>query len=448
MRISLQTTSFIFSDYTLQIYEEDEYRYNLQSKIERFEFKYNSGIRDLGIKYDLSWNPITNHHIRAGFQVLHHEFTPSAIVLRDDDIGLIEHSAEKHRSVESGIYAEDEISIGSRLKINPGLRLSQFFIRDRSYHRLEPRFSSNILMIPELSWKFSYAAMNQYVHLLSSTGIGLPTDLWVPSTDRITPQSNYQFASGFAWDWLRRSIELSVEGYYKKSSSIIGYREGASFLFIDDPSRADEFSWQDNITDGEAWAYGIEFLLQRKQGRLSGWIGYTLSWIDHRFDELNFGEVFPARYDRRHDVSIVGIYEVSDRITFSATWVYATGNTYDLATGSFPVIPHQLHDQDITNNFWYVYANVYDKKNSFRASSYQRLDAGIQFNKNITRFSYPVKRTIEMGAYNAYNRQNPFYYFWRETNHGYQENISDPERKLMQFSLFPVVPSISVNYKF
>ena len=441
--------SFIFSDYTLQIYSDDEYKDNLDGSLEKYELKYNSGIRDLGFKYDLSWNPIPNHHIRAGIQVLHHEFTPSAIVLRDDDTDTFEHSAEKHRSVESGIYAEDEISIGSRLRVNPGIRFSQFFIRGKSYHGLEPRFASNLILMPELSWKFSYAAMNQYVHLLSTTGIGLPTDLWVPSTDRISPQSSYQLASGFAYDWLRPSLELSVEGYYKKSSNIIGYKEGASFLLIDDPSGANEFSWQDNITSGEAWAYGIEFLLQRKQGRLSGWIGYTLSWIEHRFNELNFGEVFPARYDRRHDVSVVGIYEVSPRITLSATWVYATGNTFDLATGRFPVIPHQVHDQDITgNNFWFTSANVYDKKNSFRAASYQRLDVGIQFNKNINRFSYPVKRTIEIGAYNAYNRKNPFFYYWRESYHSYQENITESERKLMQFSLFPIVPSISVNYKF
>ena len=441
--------SFIFSDYTLQIYSDDEYRDRIEDRTERFELKYNSGIRDLGFKYDLSWNPIPNHHIRGGLQVLHHKFTPSAIVLRDDDIGLFEHSAEKHRSVESGIYAEDEISIGSRLKINPGLRFSQFFIKGKSYHRLEPRFSSNIILIPELSWKLSYAAMNQYVHLLSTTGIGLPTDLWVPSTDRISPQSSYQLASGFAYDWLRPSIELSVEGYYKKSSNIIGYKEGASFLLIDDPTGAGEFTWQDNITDGEAWAYGIEFLIHRKQGRLNGWIGYTLSWIDHRFDELNFGEKFPARYDRRHDVSIVGIYEISPRITFSATWVYATGNTFDLATGRLPVIPHQLHDQDIASDyFWFSSANVYDKKNSFRASPYQRLDVGFQFNKSITMFSNPVKRTIEIGAYNAYNRQNPFFYYWRSSFYSYDEYVTEPERKLMQFSLFPIIPSISVNYKF
>jgi hypothetical protein len=434
-------TSLIFSDYTLKIHSEDYYKNNYANS-RAWEMKYNSGIQDIGLKYDLSWHPLTNHHIRAGFQAIHHDFTPSAIVLRDEDINRYEQSAEKHRSLETGIYAEDEIRVGNRLRINPGIRFSQFFIKEKSYHNLEPRFSANWNIRPDFSWKFSYAAMNQYVHLLSSTGIGLPTDLWVPSTGRIAPQTNRQVASGFAWDLVDRKLELSLEGYYKKSDNIVGYREGASFLFIDDPSEAHEFSWQDNITHGEAWAYGLEFLLQRKNGsRLNGWIGYTLSWIDHRFDELNFGDKFPARYDRRHDVSIVGIYEINSRTTFSATWVYASGNAFDLATGSFLIFHHQIHERDYR---WFGQANIYDKKNSFRAASYQRLDLGLQFHKNSVIFGNSVVRTIEIGAYNAYNRKNPFFYYWDRDRH---DNMSD-NKKLMQFSLFPVVPSISLNYKF
>jgi hypothetical protein len=295
--------------------------------------------------------------------------------------------------------------------------------------------------------------MNQYVHLLSTTGIGLPTDLWVPSTGKIAPQRTWQAATGFAWDWLARNLEFSIEGYYKKSNNIIGYKEGASFLFIDDPENAENFSWQDNITSGEAWAYGLEFLIQRKAGRFSGWVGYTLSWIEHRFDELNFGEKFPARYDRRHDVSLVGIYEISPRVTFSATWVYATGNAYDLGTGRFPIITHPVYDRgnnDFYYDMWWNSANVYNKKNSFRAASYQRLDVGVQFHKDITRFGYPVKRTIELGAYNAYSRKNPFFYYW-DTRGVYDNNGNYQgydERKLMQVSIFPIIPSISVNFKF
>ena len=444
--------SFIYSEYDLRIYSEEEYDDRQQDRSGAWEMSYNSGIRDLGVKYDLSWHPHPGHHVRAGLSSIYHEFTPSALVLRDDDIGRFEQKAEILNSYESGLYLEDEISMGYRIILNPGLRFSHFYANGRSYQNIEPRFSSNLLLLPDLSWKISYAAMNQYVHLLSTTGIGLPTDLWVPSTDRIAPQNTRQVASGFAYDWLSRNIELSLEGYYKKSDKIIGYREGASFLLIDDPTEAESFSWQDNITGGEAWSYGVEMLLQRKKGRLSGWIGYTLSWTRHRFDELNFGEKFWARYDRRHDVSVVGIYEINPQVTFSATWVYATGNAFDLATGRFPVIRHSPFGDEIPLDFmWWNSANIYDKKNSFRAAAYQRLDLGLQFHKTRSYFGHDVRRTIELGAYNAYSRKNPFFYYW-------QTRYDDPyidgsgqdqgSRNLMQVSLFPMIPSISVNFKF
>lgn len=445
--------SFIFSDYTLQIYEEDRYFDISDNTSWSYMLKYNSGIRDVGVKYDLSWHPWSNHHIRAGLQTTRHKFTPSALVLRDDDIGKFEQNAEIHYSQESGVYLEDEIRLGGLLTINPGIRISHFYADKRSYLNAEPRLASSLIIAPNLSWKASYAAMNQYVHLLSTTGIGLPTDLWVPSTKEIAPQKTWQLATGFAYDWLDKNLELSLEGYYKKSRNIIGYREGASFLFIDDPENAEHFSWQDNITDGEAWAYGLEFLIQRRHGRLSGWVGYTLSWIQHRFDELNFGEKFWARYDRRHDVSVVGIYEISPKTTFSATWVYATGNAFDLGTGYFPVISHRLRDNPNYphESYYWSTASVYDKKNSFRAASYQRLDLGFQFHKDITAFGYPVQRTIELSAYNAYNRKNPFFYFWKSRNSYYDidpDGSTPHSRKLMQVSIFPIIPSISVNYKF
>ncbi|MFW5707476.1 MAG: TonB-dependent receptor [Bacteroidota bacterium] len=445
--------SFIFSDYLLEIYAREKDRDLYSNTTSAFDLQYNSGIQDIGLKYDITWNPLSNHLVRAGIQTTRHKFTPSAVVFRDDDIGRFERSQEIHYSLESGIYVEDEISFGDIWRINPGVRFSHFLADGRSYQYLEPRFNSNLIIYPEVSWKASFASMNQYVHLLSTTGIGLPTDLWVPTTGKIPPQRTWQVATGFAWDWLDRDSEISIEGYYKKSDNIVGYKEGASFLFIDDPENAENFTWEDNITNGEGWAYGIEFLLQRKAGRFSGWLGYTLSWIQHRFDDLNFGEKFWARYDRRHDISLVGIYEISPRITLSATWVYATGNAYDLGTGRFPIITHPLYDRGESDPFydvWWNSANVYDKKNSFRAASYQRLDVGVQFHKDITRFGVPVKRSIELGAYNAYSRKNPFFYYG-ENRAIYDESgiyQGYEMRKLMQVSIFPIVPSISVNYKF
>jgi hypothetical protein len=167
----------------------------------------------------------------------------------------------------------------------------------------------------DLSAKASYAVMNQYVHLLTNTGLGLPTDLWVPATDILKPQNSWQIAGGFAKDFIDKEVLLSIEGYYKESKNVISYKEGASFLEVTGDASAEQsenFNWEDNITAGRGWSYGAEFLLQKKTGKFSGWIGYTLSWTQLQFDELNFGKKFWARYDRRHDISLVAIWKIRE----------------------------------------------------------------------------------------------------------------------------------------
>ncbi len=304
----------------------------------------------------------------------------------------------------------------------------------------EPRFSASFSFTNDFSAKASYAAMNQYVHLLSSTGINLPLDLWVPSTNEIKPQHSKQVALGFVKDFNKHNFSLSVEGYYKKMNDIIGYKPGASFLLIEDLENVDQFSWEDTVMRGQGWSYGAEFLLQRKMGKLSGWIGYTLSWTQHQFDEDNGGRKYDARYDRRHDVSVVAIYKITDNITLSGTWVYGTGNAINL--------PMSEYEQEFTNNNKKLLndnyrALSYGDKNSFRMRPYHRLDLGVQFHKK--RESY--ERTWEIGVYNAYMRRNPFFYEVnqdrvRKNGKEYYKNT------LEQISLFPIIPSISYNIKF
>jgi len=439
-------TSLIYSDYTLRIYADEKH------DGDRYSLSYTSGINDIGIKYDLSWYPAPNHLIRAGMQSIYHRFTPSAFILRDDYFGEHIHEVQSINTIESGFYIEDEIRLGDLAKINPGFRLSHFVHENKHYVKPEPRLSILLFLRPDLSWKASYASMNQYVHLLSTTGIGLPTDLWVPSTKNIKPQSTWQIASGFSKDFSEKALELSVEGYYKRSRNTIGYREGASFLLIDDPSEAGSFSWEDNITSGQAWSYGAEFFLQKKTGRLNGWIGYTLSWTQLQFDEVNNGQKYWARYDRRHDFSVVAIYELRPHITLSGTWVYSTGNALSLPIGEYSRVTHNPWGQSTyyyDNSFntentpfrlspW-SYINDYSSKNAFRAGAYHRLDIGIQTKKQVEIFGAPVERTIEFSVYNLYNRMNPFFYFveW-----------DYDQRHLKQMSLFPIIPSISLNFKF
>ncbi|MFW5793458.1 MAG: TonB-dependent receptor [Bacteroidota bacterium] len=441
--------SFIFSDYTLKIYLDQEFDGNT------YYLSYSSGIQDFGAKTDISWHPNPNHLVRGGLQSTYHKFTPSAFVLEDDYYNEFQYDINTINVIESGVYIEDEIRIGERFVFNPGFRLSHFLHEDKHYYGPEPRFSSVIKILDDFSWKNSYALMNQYVHLLSTTGIGLPTDLWVPSTKNIAPQKTWQLASGFAKDFLSQDVEVSLEAYYKKSDNTIGYKEGASFLMIDDPSEAQEFSWEDNITDGQAWSYGLELFAQKKSGRISGWIGYTLSWTQLQFDDVNNGEKFWARYDSRHDFSIVAIYKLTNNIQASGTWVYSTGNAFTLPNGEYAQITHNplgtssaYHDDALFNqngtpfNFspYDYWINDYGEKNSFRAAPYHRLDIGVQFIKERYILGHLIERTIEIGVYNLYNRKNPYFYYM-DTNY-------DNERVLKQVSIFPILPSFSVNYKF
>lgn len=250
-------TSLIFSDYNLNIFNEYE------SSYDKYSLEYKSGIRDIGIKYDIEYHHSPFYSARAGAQTTHHYFLPSAIVETETNTLLDFSSTIAYNSFESGVYLENHFNINGELQINAGFRMAHFVADKAHYFSPEPRLSANYLLRPGLSVKAAYSVMNQHIHLLSNTGIGLPTDLWVPSTDRIAPQHSEQVSIGLANDILKYDLQLSVEAYYKTSKHILGYKPGASFLLLDDPSGAQSFTWQDNVTAGKGESYGIEWLLQK-----------------------------------------------------------------------------------------------------------------------------------------------------------------------------------------
>jgi hypothetical protein len=423
-------TSLIFTDFKLRIAnEEKDKEQNL------FTLDYRSGIRDYSAKIDFDYHPNPNHYIRWGGLSTLHQFTPKAIVLTGEYVDQPVSEKEINYALESGVYFEDDWSLSPKLKVNMGARLSHYMYKDKNYLRPEPRFSGRYMIQENTSVKFSFAQMNQYIHLLSNTGAGLPTDLWVPATDKIGPQRSTQYALGFARDLTKQKLTLTIEGYYKDMSDIIHYKEGASFL-TSDGDGSDEFTWEDQVTTGRGKSYGGEIMVQRKFGKFTGWVGYTLSWTKLQFEELNFGREFFARYDRRHDMSIVGIYKLNDHIQLAATWVYGTGQAITLPLASYSLQPHQVEpsqNQHIRGN---TYAEYYGDKNSFRMAPYHRFDVSAQFRKQLKR----SERTFEVGLYNAYNRKNPYYYFIATNAQG--NNV------LRQISLFPILPSVSWTYKF
>ncbi|NHB69457.1 TonB-dependent receptor [Perlabentimonas gracilis] len=429
--------SVIFSNYRLNIYARDEYEGDV------FELSYRSGIRDFGAKYDFTWMPRHSHTIRFGMTSTWHSFNPSAVVIRDDYLNEFESIVNTIDTYESGLYLEDEVKILDKGIVNAGVRLSHHYHDGASNFSFEPRISGSYYLTNTLSAKASYAQMNQYIHLLTSTGIGLPTDLWVPATKDAPAQDSWQVAAGFAKDLKDISTTISLEGYYKESDNVITYREGASFLMFDDPTNANNIKWEDNITSGFGWSYGVEFLAHKKMGRFSGWVGYTLSWTQLQFDEINMGKPYWARYDRRHDISVVGVYEFSPGVTLSGIWVYGTGNAVTLPLATYPVNQHVPNS--VSNYVWTETIQDYGKKNDFRMAPYHRLDVSVQIHKKFEKY----ERTWEFGAYNAYNRQNPFMYFVRgEERHNPRTGESTYVNKLKQISLFQFIPSVSWSIKF
>ncbi|MFD2515031.1 carboxypeptidase-like regulatory domain-containing protein [Pontibacter locisalis] len=432
-------TSVIFSRYQFNIFSDEE------DNDTEYSLRYSSGIHDIGLKYDLDFLPNPQHSIRAGLQSTFHRFRPSALVVKDTEVDKYESNIENIDVVESAIYLEDTYRPFARLRLNGGLRLSHFYAKGKQYFKPEPRLSASFNLKEDLAVKGSFSQMNQYVHLLTNTGIGLPTDLWVPTTRKVAPQQSTQVAVGFAKDFLERDVALTVEGYYKKSDDIIGYKEGASFLLLEDPESAENVSWEDNITKGQGWSYGVELLLQKKVGRFSGWVGYTLSWTQLQFDSLNFGQKYYARYDRRHDASLVGIYKLREHITLSGTWVYGTGNAITMPMGTWQA-PRNNPSRSETgggHNFWGMNTTHYGPMNGHRMAPYHRLDLGIQFHKKKTW----GERTWEISIYNAYNRRNPFIYYLDGETH-YNGDKYESETKLKQVTLFPIIPSVSYGFKF
>ncbi len=436
------TASLIGSNYRFRVFTESG------SGSRQVSLDYTSGIRDLTAKYDLDWLPNPAHTIRLGTSVTNRRFTPNARVQRAADRDTSNIDQIKTLATEATLYIEDDIRAASWLRANAGLRGVLFNVRGRTYACAEPRLSLAITPLTNWAVKASYARMNQFMHLLSNSGLGLPTDLWVPATDRIAPQQGWQVAAGIAHDGPKSGFTLTVEGYYKEMQNLIGYRDGASFLAVDltaalDPALNYNTNWEDNIVVGRGRSYGAELLLQRKAGRLTGWVGYTLSWTIHRFDAINGGRDFYPRYDRRHDASVVLSYKLKPRLTLSANWVYGTGNNITVPLGThlaatdFPLVGYSTVPPNM-GGITTSGSTLYSDRFAFRVAPYHRLDVGLRLEKPTRRGNL---RTWELSVYNAYNRINPFYYTTR------QDRFSN-ESQLYRVGLFSIFPSVNYSLKF
>ena len=305
----------------------------------------------------------------------------------------------------------------------------------------EPRLSVAYLVNDLMSIKTSVTRMTQYIHLLSSATVSLPTDLWVSSTDNINPNKSWQIALGVSKDMPERNLNFSMEGYYKTNENVLNYREGSSFIEggFDEDTQISQFDWESKVTEGKGEAYGIEALLQRKKGKLSGWIGYTLSWTTQQFDDLNFGKKFFARYDRRHDLSALLAYNPESTHTISLTWVYGTGYRLTLPRGEH-YIPWRGYFDEGRYEYQQQLYRDYDERNNFKMEPYHRMDLSFQFHKPKPK----GRRTWSINVYNAYNRANPFFY----TRDSKEISPGTYQSGLFKISMFPIIPSLNYRREF
>lgn len=393
-------------------------------KYNRSSSSFFSGIDDLGAKVDFDYFPSTAHAIKLGASATYHTFTPSASessVINEDDpsSNIKQKERKKTYAKELAIYAEDTYDINQTLSLNAGVRGSLFLVDGASYHAVEPRLSFNIKTTESSSVKLSYVEMTQYLHFLTSGSMALPSDLWVPTTSKVKPQRSKQVALGITKTL--NKYNLTLETYYKKMDRIIEYKDGAYF-------DENDTSWEDKVTAGKGTGYGVELMGEKRSGKLTGWISYTLSWADRKFDDLNAGRTFPFSYDKRHDISVVLNYKPSNRIDFGATWVYNTGRAFTLGTETYKPytsdIPNVISSTEVSNN---------SDRNNIRLPAYHRFDIGVNFRKK----KKWGERTWSVGVYNIYNRKNTFFVY-PNTEKG----------TLKSFSLFTVIPSISYSYKF
>lgn len=422
-------TSLIFNKYS--------YRFNVG--VGNFTMKVISEIKDWNIKEDLHFYLNSDNTIKFGFNTIYHTFVPSKV---DSSAILRVRSMDNKYAIENAVYISNEQTLSPHLKLTYGLRYSVFSsigpgtvytynsvadIVDSSsypggkifntYGGLEPRLLINYIINDSGSIKLSYARTRQYLHLLSNTTSTTPFDLWVPSNINILPEIADQYTIGYFRNFKNNMFETSVELYYKNLDNQIDYRNGANLILNN--------KVESQLVFGRGWAYGAEFLIRKKYGRLTGWISYTLSKTNRQFPDINGGKVYLAKQDRPNNIAIVGMYELNQKLTFSATWIYISGNVVTFPSGRY------LVDGNIVP--------YYTERNGYRMPDYHRLDLGLTWQRKKTAH---FESSWNFSIYNAYGRSNAYAI-------NFQQDPNNPTKmQAVQLSLFRFVPAITYNFKF
>lgn len=424
----------------------NDYAFSFGAAQNDFNIKLSSGIHDWNAKTDFDFFASPQHKLRFGAAYTYHTFTPNVVSGNQGDNQFYPDNEMKKYAGETGIYLQDDWDINDRIKINAGVRYSRFtqlgpykiFSTDingnkndsvtygnnkpiKSYGGFEPRFTLRYTLNDESSVKMAVTRNLQYIHLVSNAGTTLPTDLWVPSTYRVKPQESWQYAAGYFRNFLDNVLETSLEVYYKKMNNQIEYREGYT-ISLKDP--------EEDFVFGKGWSYGTELFINKTRGKLTGWIGYTLSWTWRQFDTLNAGKKYPSKYDRRHDLSVVGTYQLNKKWKLSGVFVYGSGNAVSLPE-RFYVIGGVLTQE---------YSNI----NQYRLAPYHRMDVSATYTPR-SKPNQKFQQSWVFSVYNVYSRLNPYFIYFSQEGSPYDGSL---KIKTEQVSLFPIIPAVTWNFKF
>ena len=424
----------------------NNYKFKFAAAQNNFELSLASGIRDLNLKTDFDYYPLPQHKIKFGGLYTYHKFIPNILSGKQDSVIFQPNNETEKYANELAFYIQDDWELGDKIKINYGIRWSSFtqigpytkYVRDvdgnkldstvynsfepvKTYGGFEPRLTIRYAINDETSIKAAVNRNYQYIHLVSNAGSTLPTDLWVPSTYIVKPQISWQYAAGVFKNFAENKYETSVELYYKQMKNQVEYAEGYT------PSLADP---EEEFVFGDGWSYGAEFFINKTRGKLNGWIGYTLSWTYRKFPGLNDGEKYAARYDRRHDMSIVANYEPGKKWRFGAVFVYGTG--------AATTMPERFY---IVEG---VLTQEFSRVNQYRLDPYHRLDLSATYTP-VPKKKKKVQSSWVFSVYNVYCRYNPYFIYFDQTGSPYDGTLKVEAR---QVSLFPVLPSVTWNFKF
>lgn len=399
---------------------------------------YDSGIRDLSLNTDFEYTPSTSHQIRFGAEYIFHTYHPENLIMKHTMVegGLTTLDTTFRDSRESAIighdfsvYAEDEYSVTDRLTINPGLRVNLFYVQGKGYLSAQPRLMARYGFNGGVAVKAGYSRMSQNVHLLSSSQLSLPTDLWVPVTKKIKPVISDQYCLGVSYDGLKK-WEMSLEVYYKTLKNVIGYTDGSSLL-------GGSASWQEKVVMGQGRSMGAEMFIRKYAGKTTGWLSYTLGKTERRFPDgsVSGKDWFPYKYDRRHNLALVLNHKFGKKIDLNGTWTFATGGTLSIPERTTVILTPDSRELNVTS--------LNTHRGNYRLPSSHCLSVGVNFRHQ----GKHGESVWNVTVYNAYNRKNPDFVILDSESEYYGNSYSE-KVQLKKITALPVIPSIGYTFNF